>query len=186
MKPLRSPLRLLDDHLSRRIDRAPSRPLAIAVPWLTVMAGSLVPALPFIASAPLMMPLGFMLFLAWRQVRPGLLPVWSGLPLGLFDDIYSGQPIGSGIVLFSLAAIAGDMIDVRVPWRGFVLDWLVASAALLLFLLLGLQFANWAGGDTTPFAVLPQFLFSALLYPLANRFVASCDRFRLLPLARAR
>ena len=182
---MRSPLRALDDYLSRRINRAPSRPIALSVPWLSTMLGSLAPAWPFIASAPLMPPLGFMVFIAWRQVRPGLLPIWAGLPLGLFDDIYSGQPFGSSMVLYSLAAIAGDAIDLRMPWRGFVLDWLIAALALLLYLAFGLQFANWAGGATQLAVILPQWLLAVFAYPLTSRFVAVCDRIRLLPIAEA-
>jgi hypothetical protein len=61
-----------------------------------ILFGSLPPWLPIIAPAPVPPPLGFLLLLAWRLLRPGLLPPWAGLPLGLFDDLYSGQPTGSG------------------------------------------------------------------------------------------
>ena len=54
----------------------------------------------------------------WRMLRPGLLPLWAGLPMGLFDDMYSGQPLGSGILLFSLTLIALDLIELRFPWSG--------------------------------------------------------------------
>ena len=73
----------------RRINRAPSPVLAHTLPWLTILLGSMIPGWLLIASAPVMPPLGFLLFIAWRQLRPGLLPIWSALPLGLFDDLFA-------------------------------------------------------------------------------------------------
>ena len=71
----------------KRINRAPSPFIARSVPWLSIMLASLLPAWLLIASAPVMPPIAFLMLLAWRQLRPGLLPVWAGLPLGLFDDL---------------------------------------------------------------------------------------------------
>ena len=82
------------------INRGPSTLLAAALPLLLVMAGSLSPTWPVIAAAPVMPPLGFILLLAWQHLRPGLFPVWAGLPLGLFDDLFSGQPLGSAELLW--------------------------------------------------------------------------------------
>jgi rod shape-determining protein MreD len=174
--------RSVDNYLSRRINRAPSRILALGVPWASVMLASMLPALPIIASAPIAPPLGFLLFLAWRHVRPGLHPVWAGLPLGLFDDIYSGQPFGSGILLWSLTAMAADALDHRMPFRSFGLDWLLTGLTLALYLAASLAIANQSGG-TNPLAIIaPQLLVGILLYPLCCRLVARFDRFRLLPI----
>ena len=77
------------------------------------MAGKMGPGWLLIASAPVLPPLGFLAFVAWRQLRPGLLPVWAGLPLGLFDDLFSGQPFGTAVMLWSIAAIVLDVIEAR-------------------------------------------------------------------------
>lgn len=180
-RPMKRPF---EDTLTRRINRAPSPVVAIAVPWITVMLGSLVPALPVIASTPLLPPFGFMLLLAWRQIRPGLLPVWAGLPLGLFDDIYSGQPFGSSMLTWSLAMIVLDIIEARFPWRSFWQEWLVGSLMVVGCLLAGAVFANAAGGSTPLVMIAPQSVLGILLYPLAGRLVAMFDRFRLLPFAK--
>ncbi|MFA7586210.1 MAG: rod shape-determining protein MreD [Novosphingobium sp.] len=180
------PLRTLEDHLSRRINRAPSPAFAIATPWVTVMLGSLLPAWPYIASAPVAPPLGLLLLLAWRQGRPGLLPVWAGFPLGAFDDIYSGQPFGSAILLWSLALIAVDVVEARFPWRNFAFDWLEAAVLIPLTMLGSLLLANAAGGNASPKIIIPQMLLALLLYPMIARGVALCDRVRLLPLRRLR
>jgi rod shape-determining protein MreD len=170
--------RQLSDPFRKKINRAPSPLLAILVPWLTVMLGSLSPTWPLIASAPLLPPLGFLILLAWRQLRPGLLPIWAGLPLGLFDDLYSGQPLGSAVVLWSMTLIVLEIIELRFPWRNFFLDWLVAAALILVYLPTAMGLAM----DATPsFLVLaPQLLISVFAYPLVGRLVALFDRFRLV------
>jgi len=175
--PLPSALREIG---KRRINRAPSPFLAMATPWLLVMLGSLSPTWPVIASAPVMPPLGFLLLVAWQQLRPGLFPVWVGLPLGLFDDLYSGQPMGSAVVLWSAAMLGLDFIEHRFPWRGFVLTWLEASAFIAAYLVLSLEIANLAGGSTELAVIAPQVMLSVLIYPIAARLVGLADRFRLI------
>lgn len=180
---MKRPIKLLHGDLPgrSRINRAPSPFLVMAMPWLTVALASLTPSLPFLPPLPLLPPLGFMLLLAWAQVRPGLLPVWAGLPLGAFDDLYSGQPFGSAILLWSLAMIASDLIETRFPWRSFMTEWLVAAGLITGYLLAGIAFANIAGGQTPPWAILPQLVLTILLYPAAGRLVALFDRLRLAP-----
>lgn len=174
----------LDLRLNRRINRAPSLWLASSVPWLLVMAGSLVPLWFVISSAPVLPPFGFLILVAWKQVRPGLLPMWAGLPLGLFDDLYSGQPFGSGILLWSLAMIVLDLVEMRIPWRNFAVEWLVGAAIIAAYILACLGIANAGGGSTPAIVVVPQLVVSMLLYPLVGRMVAAFDRFRLLPLRK--
>ena len=185
MKPLRWP-RLPAAPAARRINRAPSPLLAVTLPWLSVMLASMTPALPVIASAPIMPPLGFMILLGWRQIRPGLLPVWAGLPLGMWDDLYSGQPFGSAILLWSLAMLGLDALESRFPWRTFAHEWLAAAAVLLGYVLGALAFANAGGGSAGALLVLPQYAISVLLFPLAARLVSALDHVRLMPLVEAR
>jgi rod shape-determining protein MreD len=169
------------DRFRPRINRAPSPLLARTVPWASIMLGSLVPAWLVIASAPLLPPLGFLMLVAWRQLRPGLLPVWAGLPLGLFDDLYSGQPMGNAVLLWSLAVIVLDVVEARLPWRNFLVEWLVAVGLIVAYLVLSLAIANLTGGATPIEIIIPQIILSTLLYPAAARLVAGFDRFRLLP-----
>lgn len=168
------------DIASRSINRAPMPALALSVPWLTIALASLLPTLPLIASAPLLPPLGFMMLIGWRQMRPGLLPIWAGLPLGAMDDVFSGQPFGSAILLWSLSMIALDVLEARFPWRNFVQEWVVATALMAGYILLSLGIVNLAGGSVMPQVVLLQLLLAVMMYPLVGRAVAACDRFRLL------
>lgn len=166
------------------INRAPSPLLAIGLPWASIMLASMVTFSPIIASAPVLPPLSFMMLLAWRMLRPTLLPIWAGLPLGAWDDLYSGQPFGSGIVLWSAAMLAMEAIDGRFLWRGFVQDWLAGSALLAGYLLLAAGFAGIAAGYPLPMTVGPQLLLAVVLFPPVTRLVAMLDRVRLLPLKR--
>lgn len=171
------------DRYGSRINRTQSPLRAGSVPYVSIMLGSVLPVLLIADVMPVMPPLGLLMLLAWRMVRPGLLPLWAGAPLGAFDDLFSGQPFGSAVLLWSLALIAIELIEARFPWRGFWQDWFTAGLAALLVWLAGLMVS---GATLTPemlLVAMPQALLSVLLYPILARMVASLDRFRL---ARAR
>lgn len=171
------------DRYGSRINRTQSPLRAGSVPYVSIMLGSVLPVLLIADVMPVMPPLGLLMLLAWRMVRPGLLPLWAGAPLGAFDDLFSGQPFGSAMLLWSLALIAIELIEARFPWRGFWQDWFTAGLAALLVWLAGLMVS---GATLTPemlLVAMPQALLSVLLYPILARMVASLDRFRL---ARAR
>ena len=167
------------DHYGSRINRVQSPWRALAVPYVTIMLGSLMPIL-FVADVmPVVPPLGFLFLLCWRIMRPGLLPLWVGVPLGAFDDLFSGQLFGSAILLWSLTMIALELIETRFPWRGFFQDWFTAGLAIIVYLFAAMLLS---GASLTPFlliAAIPQALLSVLLYPIFARMVAWLDRFRL-------
>lgn len=165
----------------RRINRAPSPLIARAMAPASVIFGTLLASWSVIAAAPVVPPLGFLIYISWRQLRPGLLPVWAGLPLGLVDDLYSGQPFGSAVLLWSAGAIALEIIENRLPWRNYLTEWLVGAGLIAAYIVLGLGIANIAGGGSSILVVLPQIALSILVYPLIGRFVAQADRLRLTP-----
>ena len=172
------------DPYGSRINRAQSPILAFGLPWVTVVLGSLAPWLPVIAPAPVMPPLGFVVLLAWRLLRPGLFPLWAGLPLGMLDDLYSGQPFGSAVLLFSLTLLGIELIELRFPWRGFLLDWALASVILALYL--GAS-ALVSGAVLTPrqlVVIVPQLIISIVVFPLVARLIAGLDRVRLTRVRR--
>jgi cell shape-determining protein MreD len=92
-----------------RIDREQSPLKMLIIPIASVLLGSMVTAMPFFPDGPMLPPIGFMLFLGWRLMRPGIWPVWAGLPFGLFDDLFSGQPFGSSALLWSLSILARSL-----------------------------------------------------------------------------
>lgn len=167
------------DAYGRRINRAHSPALAYALPWASILFASLLPQMPIATALPLVPPLGLMTLLCWRLVRPGLLPVWAGFPLGMFDDLFSGQPFGSAIVLWSVAMIAIEIVEARFPWRSFYLDWGVSSLIIVAYLLAS---AVFSGAEVTLHmlvGIIPQALLALMLMPFLSRLVARLDRLRL-------
>lgn len=172
------------DQFGSRINRDHSPLLAHSVPWLVVMLFSLAPFLPIIAPAPVLPPFGFLALLSWRFLRPGLLPLWAGLPLGLFDDLFSGQLLGSAILLYSVALMVVEVMESRFPWRNFVIDWLAAAVLTLGYLLASALFSGASVLAMQPFVLAPQVIVSILLFPLVARIVALFDRLRLMRVRR--
>lgn len=171
--------RARSDAYGSRINRTHSRTLAYVIPWGSVMLGSLVPFFPIASALPFMPPLGFVMLVAWRMLRPGLLPVWAGFPLGLFDDLFSGQPFGSAILLWSLAMIVIEITESRFPWRHFVLDWMTASALIIVYLFLAMLLSAAHPQIHLVLAIAPQIVLSVLLYPIVSQLAAQLDRLRL-------
>ncbi len=166
-------------HPRSRIGRTPSRTQRQAVPIVSTMIGSMTPLLPIIATAPVMPPWGLLVLLAWRMLHRNLWPVWMGIPLGVFDDIFSGQPLGSAMMLWTLALLGLDVLDRRMIWRDFWQEWGIAGALVAAMLLLQLLISYATGGATNPLLLLPQMLLSILAFPLVARTCAMLDDWRL-------
>ena len=167
------------DRYGSRINREQSPWRALSVPYLTIMVASIWPFLVLADVLPLIPPLGFLMFLGWRIMRPGLLPLWAGVPLGAFDDLYSGQPFGSAVLLWSIAMIVLELIEARFPWRGFWQDWFTAGLGASLYILIAMLVS---GAPFTPemlLALLPQIILAILLYPFIAQLISGLDRFRL-------
>lgn len=149
------------------------------LPVVSTMLGSATVLVPLIATTPVLPPFGFMMLLAWRLLRPELWSLWIGLPLGLVDDLFSGQPIGSAPLLWTIVLLALDQLARQNVLRDHWQDWITAVLAITFALGGGLLAANLAGGASAPEAIVPQLLLSWLLFPLVARFVALLDRVRL-------
>lgn len=155
-------------------------PRARIVPIVAVMTGSLLAALPVVADWPMLPPFGFLMLIAWRLLRPELWHAWIGLPLGLFDDLLSGQPIGSAIVTWTTILLALDMMDNRAVWRDYWVDWLTAAAAIMVCLVANAGIVHFTYGEGSVSTVMPQAIVTILLFPVAMRVVALLDRWRLV------
>ncbi|HVR91818.1 MAG TPA: rod shape-determining protein MreD [Novosphingobium sp.] len=166
----------------KRINRAPSPVLALTVPWLLVMLGSLTPTWPLITSAPLIPPLGLMFLIAWLQLRPGIFPAWAGFPLGLFDDLFSGQPFGSAALLWSVTVLLLELQEFRFPWRMYWQDWAVSSGLVASYLVMAAAVASSGSHPAVLATIVPQIALAVLAFPFIGRVAALFDRFRLLPL----
>jgi rod shape-determining protein MreD len=156
-------------------DEAPDRSFRRFVPALSVVLASSLTLWPIIASLPLLPPFGLLTLLGWRLTRPDSLRIWAPLPLGLFDDLVSGQPLGSAMLFWTLCFFMIDLIDQRVVFRDFWQDWLIAAGAVGFCLILGRLVASplSAHVDTV---MLVQIAVSVLLFPLVARLCAMLDR----------
>jgi rod shape-determining protein MreD len=163
-----------------KINRERSAIRTLSVPYLSIMLGSLLPVFIVVGTMPLIPPLGFMMLIAWRIMRPGLLPIWIGLPLGAFDDLFSGQPFGSAILLWSVTMLAIEQMEQRFPWRDFGQDWFTASLVIMAYILLSMFAAGNFPNYQHLTVVAPQILLAILLYPTIAIVVSWLDRFRLL------
>lgn len=167
------------DRYGSRINRAPSPLRAISVPYLSIIAGSLLPCLFIADLMPLAPPMGFLMLLGWRIMRPGLLPVWAGAPLGAFDDLVSGQPFGSAVLMWSVAMIGLELLEARFPWRGFWQDWFTAALAAAAYVAAAMAVSGAQMSQPLLIAAAPQFLTAIMVYPLLARLIAGLDRYRL-------
>lgn len=171
----------MSDHVDYR-PFAPALPpgRARALPWTTVIAGSALTAWPVIANVPLMPPFGLLMLLSWRLLAPFALRRWAAAPLGLVDDLFSGQPLGSGVLLWSACFLAIDLIEQRLVFRDFWQDWLIGSGAIAFCLLAG-RFIAVPVDASLNGALAIQIVISILLLPGTARLVAWIDRKRGQP-----
>lgn len=161
-----------------RLRRQPTAIETQLVPIITTMIASMAPLLPIISTAPTMPPWGLLVLLGWRLLDRDIWPVWMALPLGLFDDMFSGQPLGSAVFLWTTAFLIIEVFDRRMIWRDYKEDWTIASGLIAAVLTGGLIIAHSTGGGTPWHVILPQIILSALCFPMIVRMCAGIDRLR--------
>ena len=150
-----------------------------AVPVVSTLGASLLDALPIVAQTPLVPDFAFLVLVAWRLLRPEIWVAHMALPLGLFNDLVSGHPIGQSMAIWTLTFLLFELIDSRVGWRDYWLDWLFACLAILFHSFGGWYIARMMGSQV-PFAIMmPQYGLSIFAYPLVARLVVALDRWRL-------
>ena len=161
------------------IGRQPSQLRIRLVPPVTVILGSMITALPIITDYPILPPMGLLILLAWRLIRPGYWTVWAGFPLGLVDDMFSGQPFGSAAFLWSVVFVLLETIDRKAVSRDYWQDWLIASIATVFVLVGGMLIVDLQSNMLRLDLLAPQILLSTLLYPFLTRFIGAIDNWRV-------
>ncbi|HEY0113827.1 MAG TPA: rod shape-determining protein MreD [Allosphingosinicella sp.] len=150
-----------------------------AVPVLSTFAASLVDLLPIVVSWTIVPDFAFLVLIAWRLLRPEIWQAHMALPLGLFNDLIAGHPIGQSMAIWTMTFLILDLVDSRVGWRDYWMDWLFASLAIL-FNGLGAWYIARLMGSVTPLGLLaPQIALSIFAYPIVARLVIGLDRWRL-------
>lgn len=163
----------------RSLNRQP-KPQARLVPMLSVLAiAYLVAVLPVVPWLGLTPDAGYLMLLAWRLQRADAWPAWWAAPMGLFNDLVTGNPLGMSVMLWSFTMLALDLLDRRTMWRGYWLEWLLA----MLFIALS-ETIQWAAaaaaGAGRPLASLASpWVVGTAAFPLAAYLAGRIDRWRL-------
>jgi rod shape-determining protein MreD len=150
-----------------------------SVPVVSTLAASLLDLLPIVSTTPLVPDFAYLVLLAWRLLRPELWQARIALPLGLFNDLVAGHPLGQSMALWTITFLVFDLVDVRVGWRDYWMDWFFASLAILFYTAGGWYVARMMGARVEPVVLLPQYALSVIAYPLVARAVVALDRWRL-------
>jgi rod shape-determining protein MreD len=150
-----------------------------AVPILVTLAASLLDLAPVVVEQPLVPDIAFLVLIAWRLLRPEMWASHIALPLGLFNDLVAGHPLGQSMALWTITFLVFDLVDSRVGWRDYWVDWLLASLAIAFYVFGGWYIARLMGSGTALEVMVPQILLSFLAYPLIARLIVGIDRWRL-------
>src|SRR3954462_14072365 len=162
----------------RRIGKGPS-PFAAYIPAATVVAASLLSALPIVSTSGWYPDFGFLAFISWRLLRSDPWPAWRAAPLGFINDLFTGYPIGFSIALWSATMLALDLIDRRTMWRDYWIEWILAAVLLTINEWLQWRLAAVVGARI-PFAkMLPPLIISICVFPLCAWLVSRMDAWRL-------
>jgi rod shape-determining protein MreD len=82
--------------------------------------------------------------------------------------------------LWTLTLVAIDTVSLRLLWRDYVQDWLIAAVAIICVTAMSWLLMDLGPGGGGPFTrIIPQMLAGALLFPLIARLCARLDRWRL-------
>lgn len=162
----------------RKIDQGPVIGAAY-VPAASVMIASLLSCLPLVVENGWFPDFGFLVLIAWRLFRADVWPSWWAAPLGLFNDLVSGYPIGLSISLWTAAMLALDLLDRRTMWRDYWIEWALAALLILTGEIAQWQIAKWTGASVPFSAMIPPLIISIAAFPVAAWVVSRIDRWRL-------
>jgi rod shape-determining protein MreD len=162
----------------RRIGQGPL-PFAAWIPAASVVAASMLAALPIVSLSGWYPDFGYLVLIGWRLLRSDPWPAWWAAPLGLINDLFTGSPIGFSVALWSATMLALDLIDRRTMWRDYWIEWGLAAVFLSAH-----QWLEWtlagAVGARLPFSsVLPPLVIAVFTFPAAAWIVSRIDTWRL-------
>jgi rod shape-determining protein MreD len=163
---------------NRRIGRGPSA-FAAYLPAATVVAASLLAALPIISTGGWYPDFGYLVFIGWRLLRADPWPAWWAGPLGFVNDLFTGFPTGFSIALWSATMLALDLIDRRTQWRDYWIEWIVAAVLITIDDWLQWRIDKLAGADVAFAQLVPQLVISICVFPAFAWIVSRIDAWRL-------
>jgi rod shape-determining protein MreD len=149
------------------------------VPIGSTVLACLLALLPIVVNSPIIPDFAFLVLIAWRLLRPEMWTPLVTLPLGLFNDLVAGHPLGQSMALWTITFIAFDIADSRLLFRDYWMDWFFAALAVAFYVFAGWYIGRLMGNGIHFAVMLPQLGASILAYPIVARVVLSLDRWRL-------
>lgn len=162
----------------RRIGQGP-RAWATFVPAATVVAASLLAALPIVSSSGWYPDFGYLVLIGWRLLRADPWPAWWAAPLGLVNDLFTGYPIGFSVALWSATMLALDLIDRRTMWRDYWIEWVLAGVLIAIDEWLQWRVAKVIGAAPPFVRMVPTLIISICVFPVVAWIVSRIDAWRL-------
>ena len=162
----------------RRIGQGP-RAGAAYLPAASVVASSMLSALPIVSTSGWYPEFGFLALIAWRLLRSDPWPAWWAAPLGLANDLITGAPIGLSVALWTVTMILLDLVDRRTIWRDYWIEWALAALLLLLSETIEWWIAEMMDASLPFVSIMPPLLISIFAFPIAAWAVARIDHWRL-------
>jgi rod shape-determining protein MreD len=162
----------------RKIGQGP-KSLAVFVPAATVVAASLLAALPIVSESGWYPNFGFLVLISWRLLRADPWPGWWAGPMGLANDLFTGSPIGLSVALWSATMLALDLVDRRTMWRDYWIEWGLAAVLIAIDEWLQWRVAALGGAQVPIEAIVPPMVISICIFPLSAWLVSRIDQWRL-------
>ncbi|HWH16941.1 MAG TPA: rod shape-determining protein MreD [Allosphingosinicella sp.] len=148
-------------------------------PIISTILACTLSLLPIIVSSPMIPDFAFLVLIAWRLLRPEMWSPTVALALGLFNDLVAGHPLGQSVALWTTIFIAFEILDSRMLYRDYWMDWFFAALAITLYVFGDWYIGQLMGNRAGFHVILPQLGASVLAYPIVARLVLSLDRWRL-------
>jgi rod shape-determining protein MreD len=154
-------------------------PLAGFIPAASVVAASLLAALPIVSTSGWYPDFGFLVLISWRLLRSDPWPAWWAAPLGLVNDLFTGFPVGMSVTLWTATMLVLDLIDRRTMWRDYWTEWALAAVLVGIDQFLQWWLASVTGARLPYFTILPPLVISICVFPVIAWLVSRMDAWRL-------
>ncbi len=162
----------------RPLSRGP-RAGHVVVPALSVALASTLAVLPIVSVHGWWPNAGLLMLLAWRMLRADVWTAWVAAPLGLWNDLVTGSPLGLSVALWTTFMLAMDVIDRRTMWRDYWVEWALATLLIALAELAQWRVAALASAPVRLASEWPSVLIAVLCFPVAAYLVRWIDRWRM-------
>src|SRR3954470_21968743 len=149
---------------SRRIGQGP-KPWSRLVPAVSVIAASLLAALPVVTTTGWFPDFGFLMLISWRLLRSDPWPAWWAPLMGLVNDLFTGLPVGFSVALWSATMLALDLVDRRTMWRDYWIEWVLAAVLIAIDEWLQWRVAKLVDAAPAFSALVPPLVISVCVFP---------------------